>query len=250
VALRRLRAALKLFRRALPCPQFEALGDEARRIASAFGPTRDCDAFLETAAAGPLAQADQPAGCEALQAWVEGRRAAAFGDVRALVEDLGTTRFVLDLRSLLARRAWRNALDGAELARLTGPAEEFAQATLDRLHAKALKRGKKLAGMPDAARHELRITLKTLRYGAEFFGALFGGRRRVGRYVETVSALQDLLGAHNDAAGARRLLDETPPDTERASGFVLGWFARGSTLAEAELAAAWKRFRKADLFWR
>lgn len=250
VALRRLRAALGIFGHALPCAQFDALRNEARRIASIFGPTRECDVFLKSLAEGPFAHADRPAGWEMLLASVEQRRAGASRDVRALVEDIDTTRFVLDVRKLLAHRAWRNGLDSAELALLSGPARAFAREALGRLHARALKRGKRLAELPDAARHELRIALKNLRYGAEFFGTLFGGRRKVRRYVATVSALQDLLGAHNDVVGARQLLDALPAGLEKTSGFVLGWLARQSSIADAELGEAWKAFKKADRFWR
>jgi len=250
VALRRLRAALKMFQRELSCPQFAALRTEARRIASAFGPTREYDAFLASATKGPLAHADRPTEFEALLAVVENRRAEAYRDVRALVDEAETTRFVLEVRNFLARRAWRNALTGPQLTLLAGPAETFASEALGRLHARVLKRGKNLAELSDEARHELRIALKNLRYSAEFFGSLFDDRRRIKRYVATASALQGLLGAHNDVVSARRLLDDLPAEMERTSGFILGWYARQMSLSDAELIEAWKKFKKADAFWR
>jgi inorganic triphosphatase YgiF len=250
VALRRLRSALRMFQRALPCPQFEALRIEAGRIASAFGPTRERDVFLQSVIDGPLGHGDPPLGFESLLTSVREGRATGCRDIRDLIQDVATTRFVLDLRSLVARRGWRNALAGPELARLSGPAEVFARPALERLHSRASKRGKKLAELADEARHELRIVLKNLRYGAEFFGALFGGRGKVRRYQETVSVLQDVLGVHNDVVSARRLLDGSPPETERVSGFILGWLARESSLADDRLFAAWKKFKETDVFWR
>lgn len=250
VALRRLRVALKMFRRVLPYPQFDALCAEARRIASTFGPTREYDAFLASVTKGPLAHVDRPAGFEALLAAVEDRRAAAHRDVSALFEEVETTRFVLEVRSLLARRAWRNALTGSQFAQLAGPAETFAREALDRLHARALKRGKNLAELSDEARHEFRIALKNLRYGVEFFGAFFGDRREIKRYGATASALQGLLGAHNDVVSMRRLLDDLPLEMERTSGFILGWYARQMSFTDAELIKVWKKFKKIDVFWR
>ena len=47
VALRRMRAALAMFKRALPCSEFDLLREEAKQIASALGPARDCDVFRE-----------------------------------------------------------------------------------------------------------------------------------------------------------------------------------------------------------
>lgn len=250
VALRRLRTALKMFQHALSCPEFDALRNEARRIASALGSTRECDAFLASVTKGPLAHAGRPTGFEVLLAAVGDRRAAAFRDVRALLEDVETTRFVLEVRGLLARRAWRNGLIGSQFVQLTSPAETFARGALDRLHARALRRGKNLADLSDEARHELRISLKNLRYGAEFFGGVLGGRRKIRRYVAIVSTLQDLLGAHNDVVSARRFLDDLPPEMGRTSGFILGWYAHQMSLADAKLINTWKKFKEADVFWR
>jgi hypothetical protein len=68
-----------------------------------------------------------------------------------------------------------------------------------------------------------------------------------------VSTLQDLLGTHNDAVTARQFLSglatTRDADAERASGFILGWQARGISLADAELGAAWKVFKQPKPFW-
>ena len=253
VALRRMRAALAMFKRALPCSEFDFLREEAKRIASALGLARDCDVFRETAEGGPLAHPDCPPNCNTLLAAIEKRRIAAYADARSRLEDRDTTLFVLKVQSLLARRAWRNALSGPELAQLTAPAADFAQQILDRLRNRALKRGKGLAELSDEARHDLRIVLKNLRYGAEFYRGLFGRRRDAQTYLRTISTLQDLLGAHNDAVTAKQFMSglTTPhdADAERASGFILGWQARGASLADAELGAAWKTFKQAKPFW-
>jgi inorganic triphosphatase YgiF len=253
VALRRMRAALAMFKRALPCSEFDLLREEAKQIASALGPARECDVFRETAQSGPLAHPDQPVNCNTLLAAIEKRRIAAYADARSRLEGRDTTLFVLKVQSLLARRAWRNALSGPELAQLTTPATEFAQHTLDRLRNRALKRGKALAELSDEARHDLRIVLKNLRYGAEFYRGLFGRRRDVQTYLRTISVLQDLLGAHNDAVTAKQFISGLATghdgDAERALGFVLGWQARGISQADADLGAAWKAFKQAKHFW-
>ena len=253
VALRRMRAALAMFKRALPCSEFDLLREEAKRIASALGPARDCDVFVKWSEGGPLAHPDRPANCNTLLAAIEERRMAAYTDARSQLEDRDTTLFVLKVQSLLARRAWRNALSGPELAQLTAPAADFAQQVLDRLRNRALKRGKGLAELSDEARHDLRIVLKNLRYGAEFYRGLFGRRRDTQTYLRTISTLQDLLGAHNDAVTAKQFMSglATPhdADAERALGFILGWQARGISLADAELGAAWKTFKQAKPFW-
>nr|WP_281400186.1 CHAD domain-containing protein [Microvirga zambiensis] len=136
---------------------------------------------------------------------------------------------------------------------MTAPIEEFATQTLDRLRNRALKRGKNLTELSDEARHDVRIALKNLRYGAEFYRGLFGRRRDQQGYLRTVSKLQDLLGAHNDAVTAKQFLSELAAVNavgfEKASGFILGWQARGTTLADDALGAAWKTFKRAKPFW-
>jgi CHAD domain-containing protein len=248
-----MRAALAMFKRALPCSEFDLLREEAKQIASALGPARDCDVFRETVDGGPLAEPGGPVNCNTLLAFIEERRIAAYANARSRLEDRDTTLFVLKLQSLLARRAWRNTLSGPELAQLTAPATEFAQHTLDRLRNRALKRGKALAELSDEARHDLRIILKNLRYGAEFYRGLFCRRRDVQTYLRTISVLQDLLGAHNDAVTAKQFISGLATgqdgDAERALGFVLGWQARGISQADAELGAAWKTFKQAKPFW-
>ena len=36
----------------------------------------------------------------------------------------------------------------------------------------------------------------------------------------------------------------------KASGIVLGWYGRGTALADADLRKSWKTFQRTKLFWR
>lgn len=254
VALRRMRALLALFNREAPCDDFVALRAEAKRIASELGPARECDAFADLIAAGARAHFGDLATFAALDASVDARRVALHDDARQLIGAPACTHFVLKLQAFLAKRGWRNALPTDQLPRLTQPAGIFAAEALDRLRSRALTRGKNLAALPDEQRHELRISLKNLRYAAEFFGAFFADPATVRLYVRHVSRLQDLLGAHNDAISARASLDQIraieSPETALAAGVVLGWFGSGAAVADHKLLQAWKAFRQAKPFWR
>ena len=77
------------------------------------------------------------------------------------------------------------------------PLRKFFRAELNKLRARVLKRGK-AASDSDQARHKLRIALKNLRYGVDFFSDLFGSGKRRQAYKKQMSALQDLLGIRND----------------------------------------------------
>lgn len=251
VALRRLRAVLGMLKRAIPCPEFEAFRAEAKELATALGPARDSDALRELIETGPAAHFGAQKNFAPLLAALEERRAAAYIDARALFESARPTLFALRLSAFVARRGWRNALGGAELTVLTEPVAVFAGQALDRLYKRVLKRGRKLATLPDEQRHEVRIALKNLRYGAEFFSSCFADLRDATPFVRSASALQGILGAHNDASSADHFLSlPHTADAARAAGIVSGWYARGALIADEGLAKEWKRFRRMRPFWR
>ena len=252
VALRRLRTALASFDRFVPCAEFGDFRAEAKRIASALAPARDLDAFRQLVEDGPFTHYPQESeSFEALLAAVEKRRLAAYAIAQNIIEDPSTTRFVVKLRAFLAHKGWRNALSGAELLRLTEPATLFAYETLEWLHKRALKRGRKLLHKPPEERHRVRIVLKNIRYTAEFFSSFFGGARP---YIRAASTLQDGLGAVNDAASATHRLRDVEaaagPKAAKAAGIVLGWSGRGAINADDNLRQAWKSFKRTRPFWR
>jgi hypothetical protein len=61
-----------------------------------------------------------------------------------------------------------------------------------------------------------------------------------------------LLGAHNDGASAKRFLSKVPArlgrNAETASGFILGWYARGTSIADKDLRKSWKKFKQTPAF--
>ncbi len=253
VALRRLRAALGMFKRALPCPEFDAFRSEAQRIASALGLARELDVLKDLVTTGPQANFPQEASFETLLAALEKRRLSAFSHALVIVDEPATTLFLLRMQAFLEHDNWRGALSDEEQTRLTEPLCTFAADNLSRLHKLVLKRGKGLVELPDAERHKVRIALKNLRYAADFFGDLFSNGK-VQPYIHAVAQLQDLLGAHNDAVSIERLLHDIEGTAgaqgAKASGIVLGWYGRGTPLADADLRKAWKTFKRIKIFWR
>ena len=254
VALRRMRSALGLFRRVIKLPELEDIRLEAKRIATALGPARECDVFRQNALTGPL-RGDGGAlrGAASLLEAVEARRQQGYAEGRRLLEESSTTLFVLRVQGFVHRRAWRSALAPDDLGLLTSRGRTFAAEALDRLLRRALKRGRKLRTMPDEQRHELRIALKNLRYAAEFFGSLFPAEREQKAFLKRVGELQEDLGIHNDTATAHSFLESIglPPDAEIhfASGFLLGWYKYATTVADTQLVKKWKQFKNADPFW-
>lgn len=248
VALRRMRSALAILNKAAPCEEIVGLREEARMIATALGEARECDVFRDNALAGPLKDAGRPAASETLLARVEARRQKVYEGARQTMSAPEAGLLVLKLQSFIARKPWRASYSGD-----TPDAIDLARITLEGLHKKARKKGRHLPDISDSERHDLRITLKNLRYASEFFAPLFGHGGTQRKYLTHVAVLQDLLGAHNDAATTGVFtagLDlAASPELHFAAGHVLGWYARAVTDADAQLMAAWKAFRKAETFW-
>ena len=242
VALRRLRAAVGLVRRALARPDYENAATRAKAIADALGAARDWDVFSDLLEAGPRrALGDEPSYYALLDA-VELRRAAAYKTARAVVDSPETSRFVADLRAALDRAPAPAAIS----------ARDFALRALDRLRKRALKTSKGLASRTADERHAARIALKKARYGAEFFESLFDGGARA--YGRSLAKIQDRLGADTDMEMATRLLDEIDAngagETVRASAFVRGWFAQAREEGAARAGKCEKALRKLEPFWR
>jgi inorganic triphosphatase YgiF len=254
IALRRMRCGLAMFKRALPNAGFGALRDDAGTLAAAFGPARNSDAFCISALQGPLAGADCPGNSKILLALLEKRRIADYRSARSQIESLAATLFVLKVQSFLALKNWHGDPARAELSQVQMSVEKFSKAALDRQSARVLRRGKKIATVSDEARHKLRIALKNLRYGVEFFGELHGNHKRRRVYKKKMSALQDLLGIRNDIVVARSYVEqfreEVSPEAECVLDFILGWNAREAAIIDKAIDKSWKKFKRADIFWK
>jgi triphosphatase len=254
VALRRFRAALAMFNRTFPCEDFQALRQDAKGLASAMGEARDWDVFVGHVRTGPAEEFPGEPGLSRLVDLAEARAVAGHDAVQALLRDPATTRFVLKALDVAARRTWRSGLDAEALALLVGPVTGFAAQHLERLDRKVRKRGKRFASLPPAELHEVRIALKSVRYGADFFGHVFAGAGQARRYARRASALQDLLGLHNDRDVAGRLLQTLDLAGDReatfAAGLVMGWHGHAARIGRETLLDAWKAFLKADRTWR
>jgi CHAD domain-containing protein len=175
-------------------------------------------------------------------------------EARAMINSPASTLFTIRVEAFIALRGWRKALTSDLALLLRQPARPFASEALERLRNRALRRGKGLAQKSDEERHEVRIALKNLRYAAEFFGGMFADPEDVGAYVQAIARLQDLLGAHNDAANAQTFLDQLRAkeriETSFAAGIVLGWLGNGTSVAEGNLLKAWRNFKGMAPFWR
>ena len=257
VGLRRMRALIALVRREIPSARIGRLRGALRALAGLLGDVRDLDVFIAQRIDPLLRLRSDDPGLEALReeavALREDRRIA----LRSALRSGGPARLLLELGR------WAASLEEIELGEEGGQgplgrrAEAFARTALGRMDRKVRKQVvTALDGIP-AARHELRIALKKLRYAAEFFRSLYG-RKASKRYLRRLGRLLDLLGAQNDVETAQQLipilLERCPPERAielaHAAGIVEGHAIAEQERSLAELERRWHRFESVGGFWQ
>lgn len=217
VAMRRLRAALRLFAPVLPEPLVESLRTPLVALGSQLGRTRDLDVLLDEIT-DPVLRAlpDEPR-LPALAGDITNRRYLARAEAIALLAapDYGRN-LLLALESLQAEPT---------STAVSIPLLSFAHERLRRLR-KTLRYLAATAATDDpASLHALRIAVKRLRYALEFFAPLAPDRAMEG-ILKQLASIQDTLGQLNDLTNAGALLMDCAGDDPRlreAVTLIGGW---------------------------
>ncbi|MGE4064099.1 MAG: CHAD domain-containing protein [Rhodospirillaceae bacterium] len=195
VGLRRFRSALSLFRKFIPDSQREWLNQEAKWLASQLGLVRDLDVFIANIDRRPAGEADYAVLTAAAQNLQATSRIAAVQALR------GTRmrRFAARLETWLEGRGWY--ADGAAHPDLATFARDVLNKRLRKIRDVAARADK--LSVPE--RHELRISVKKLRYGLEFLASVLP-EKRAQRTNALLKRLQDSLGHLNDLDVAARTI--------------------------------------------
>lgn len=210
VGFRRLSAAISLFNPMLSDKESDAVRDELRWASKKLGKARDLDVLIGRLRKSGNGKAGKP-GLKK----VERHRAEAYD---ALLETLTKPRF---MRAILDAAIWVE--DGRWLARRRPtqqaarqlPAETQAVRELSRRWERICKKASRMSDLDEEARHKLRLRIKKLRYGVEFFASLFPGvsaRERRRTISSALERLQDQLGELNDIGVGHSLLGRPADD--------------------------------------
>jgi len=251
IGVRRLRACLSLARRTMAPSRIEPLRVELRWLAHALGPARDSDVFTQETLPAFTAAVGRSSGTGALRtelralaAEADARRSEARALARAAVASPRFLRLVLAAAAL----AETPAVGSPDPSALARPARQIARPLLKRRHRALLALGVNLAHAAPEARHAARLAAKKLRYATEFFAPLFA-RPRTRAYRRALTALQEELGAWNDAAVAVQLAGELAGATSPAAAAFSGWAAAQASTRGDALDASWRAFARARPFW-
>ncbi len=252
VALRRLRSTLDSMATVVTSETLEALREDARWLAATLSAARTWDIFQGETLPAVAGSCAAIAGFDILGEGAEQRRLAAYDDARLALADARSTRFVIRLGGWIEVRGWRDDMGPESLPLLAEPAFSFARRVLSVHHAKVLKRGRHFKSMTAAERHRLRLSVKKLRYVADFLLPLCTDRKTAKQFTGRLAGLQDELGAFNDMATTGSLLASlvaASADSGAAAAAIAGWQAHAMVGAEARLRDAWRDFAKTRPPW-
>jgi triphosphatase len=250
VAVRRLRSALALFRRAAAGADWGDLGHQMKVLADRLGAARDWDVFttgtghdVQTAFAGDKRVA-------ALLAAAGRKRLAAYADLRDYLAGETWRKLSLRLALLPTAQPWVDAADPAQAEMLAGPAASYAAHALRRQHRRLVQAGADFETLPPDAVHDVRKHAKKLRYAVEFFAPLFAAKP-ARRFLERLEVVQEALGTVNDSHVAAELMAQLGGGADRAfaAGAVQGYLAAHRAKAASGSTKAWSKFVHQDVFW-
>jgi CHAD domain-containing protein len=218
VASRRLRAALALFAEHLPA-EAARLQPELAWVGRTIGAVRDLDVQLEQLDewAAALPEPDREP-LDRLRALLDDARTEARREMLGALDSPRYERFVRRFGAMLRSRS------GAR----TPPAPVVAPDLVERRH-RALRKARRRIGdnAEPSAYHRLRIAGKRFRYALEFVEEVYP--RETKQLVTRTVALQDLLGAYQDADVAivrlRDLASDRGAELGPAAVFAMGEIA-------------------------
>ena len=262
VGLRRLRAAVSLFKKMIRGAETEAIKAELKWLTDELGPAREVEVLIE-GRVRPLRQAEPRAtGVGVLEKDLDARRDGALERAKAALDSERYRRLGLRTALWLAQGGWALTGDPLTAARRDRTASAFAAEALGKRLRRIVKKIAKLEALNPRERHKLRIAAKKLRYAAEFFASLFRGRKRDARRRRTgklLKALQGSLGTLNDIEAHKRLAREViragEPSGGKAQksfamGFITGQEQKQVAACLAVAAKAGRHLSAARPFWR
>jgi len=197
IGLRRLRAAISIFGDLLRAEPRDTITAELKWLTGELGPARDFEVLLSDEAL--RAAFDDEVQRIRLVGDIDRRRQDGLARAKEAVESERYRLLLLETVLWIVGDAFPDGSDDG--------LRRFAGKEMARRLRKILKKLKQVDDLDDEGRHRLRIAVKKLRYGMEFFAPVFGDKVGKG-FSRTLKALQDGLGRLHDFAVHKTILAE------------------------------------------
>ncbi|GJF27739.1 hypothetical protein KNE206_04390 [Kitasatospora sp. NE20-6] len=236
VTCRRLRSTLQAYRPLIGADT-TALISALRALAAALGTARDTEVIAErltTAARALPPECGPQEVVAAMEHWAAGRTAQARPETLAALDGPAFPALLAALRSLAGQPRFTARAEGPALPVLARTARRQQRRVARRLDAAGTAEpGEAVA----AALHEARKAAKRARYAGEPAGVA------AERFTRGMKALQDILGAHQDAVvacGTLRGLAADDPAHAFAYGVLHGGQSDAAAQERARLPEVWR----------
>lgn len=245
VALRRLRVVLHIFRDHIEDTPDAGLRASLAALGRQVGSLRDLDVLAHDIV-GPVATGSDVAGGTALMALLEADRKQAISDVRQFLGS-AESRALLDNLTTLATRLATAVADSSDKRTLN----KTAHRDIRKRWRKFAKQAATIDKLDEASLHEVRKSLKKLRYAFGYFTPCFGGNA-AHHFDARLRRLQSTFGYLNDVACAKQLearlsSDAAQPDINCAIGFILGAHTERAKSARDKLVEQYQKLADSKL---
>ncbi|MBA1158608.1 CYTH and CHAD domain-containing protein [Microvirga mediterraneensis] len=244
VGFRRLNAAVSLFEPMLRDRDSKAVRAEIRWAGKKLGLVRDLDVLIAR-----LRKADDPDKGPQVLEEAERLRAEAFEKVLKILSKPRFMRAVLKAATWVESGRWLARRKPSIVAARDLPARALAAEEFSRRWQRIRQGARRMDDLDGEDRHKLRIRIKKLRYGVEFFATLFPGipaRKSRKAMLDLLEGLQDMLGKLNDIEVGKTLLD---PPFRKWVRKAAGDTKRRERKLLSQAGKASRKLAKAEPFW-
>jgi CHAD domain-containing protein len=248
IGLRRLRVAIKAFKRVTADPQQGAISTELRWVMKQVGLARDLDVF----GADVFERLDQTSTRDddlaAAHRSYDEKRRQAHESARISIRSDRFRDLLFNLTEWTKVGGWTTnaALRKMRERRAIELAVEILGEWRKGLH----KRCRKLGDLTPKQRHRLRMRAKDLRYVTEFFASLFPAHEnRRTASLAALEKLQDTLGALNDLIARKGIMPKEINQSAHARSIIAAQENKAGELLD-EAKSACGKFCKVKAFWK
>lgn len=243
VGLRRLRTCLRIFKPYADGPDLHTLSRAARDLGRVVGQLRNADVIIADIVMPAVEDIGMNSRHEALISYLQDAQGEQRRFVRTMLAGEQWTRLKLNcmLFDQAVERACHNGKSNADGMEL-GP---IAKAALDKCWKHVKRRGRGFSRHRIEERHDMRKSLKTMRYASDYLMPVYAGPEPKA-FFRKLRKLQNVFGYLNDVAMADELAAKIAAefaadnDLSKSVTRICKWHKR----------RAGKEMRKADRRWR
>ena len=249
------RSALSLFKTFIPETQRKWLNGEARWLHNELGAVRDLDVFAAKFLPTATLDVPHPQNMRTIKKALRAARHLAQDRASTALESMRSRRFMRRLETWLARRGWRVAMENEVKNARTSLVRDSALRALNKRLIEILAHGKRLDTLSVEQLHEIRISVKKIRYGTEFFQTVLP-KRRATKLASILKDLQDSLGHLNALVVAEQIVGQLAAavkNTKASSSIaaagmmVIAYHRRAANDAAHSIISRWRELRKFGL---